>query len=411
MNPTKYRAAARRVSAARRFLRAASAVLGLASVVVPAIVATPLAYAQSPNDRVIYSFTGTNGDGAFPYAVLVQDAAGNLYGTTSAGGASRVGTIFVVNRSGQEKVLYSFTGTNGDGAAPIAGLVQDAAGNFFGTTYAGGVYGNGTVFVVNRSGQEKVLYSFTGTNGDGASPFAGLVEDAAGNFYGTTYAGGVYGNGTVFAVSRSGQEKVLYSFTGTNGDGANPLAGLIRDAAGNLYGTTTNGGAYRRGTAFAISRSGQENVLYSFTGTNGDGANPFAGLIRDAAGNLYGTTEYGGASGIGTIFAVSRSGQEKIVHSFPGSEFDGTYPVVGLIQDAAGNFYGTTAAGGALGCGTIFVVSRSGQYRIIYSFIGGPNGDGQNPDAGLMRDAAGNLYGTTAGGGADGFGTVYELTP
>jgi uncharacterized repeat protein (TIGR03803 family) len=287
-----------RVMAAGMWQRTASATLALAFVLVATVVATPSAQAQ--RFKVLYTFTG-GADGGYPVAGLIQDAAGNLYGTTGIGGASGGGTVFVVNKAGhQETVLYSFTGTP-DGAIPEAGLIQDAAGNFYGTTADGGVYNVGTVFAVNKAGQEKVLYSFTG-GADGANPWAGLIQDAAGNFYGTTLLGGAYGYGTVFVVSKTGQEKVLYSFTG-GADGAIPWAGLIQDAAGNLFGTTVQGGAYGVGTVFVVNKTGQEKVLHSFT-YGADGEYPQAGLIQDAAGNLFGTTIYGGAYGSGTVFEV-----------------------------------------------------------------------------------------------------------
>jgi uncharacterized repeat protein (TIGR03803 family) len=376
------------------------------SLVLAAVPATSSAQAQTGNYRVLYSFGGTNGDGALPFAGLVQDAAGNFYGTTHGGGAYDYGTVFVLNRSGQEKVLHSFTGTGEDGYNPYAGLVQDAAGNFYGTTAFGGYHDWGTMFVVNPSGQEKVLHSFGGT-GDGIYLYAGLVQDAAGNFYGTTYWGGAHNWGTVFTVNPSGQEKVLYSFTGTGEDGSSPNAGIVQDVAGNLYGTTYDGGAYGQGTVFVVNRSGQEKVLHSFN--SNDGYGPYAGLVQDAAGNFYGTTYWGGAHNWGTVFIVNRRGQEKVLHSFGGTG-DGIYPYAGLVQDAAGNFYGTTYQGGAYGYGTVFVVNRDGQEKVLYSFTG-TNGDGSNPYAGLVRDAAGNFYGTTAYGGAYGYGTVFELTP
>jgi uncharacterized repeat protein (TIGR03803 family) len=334
---------------ARGRMLPARVVLALASIVWPAVVSAVSAQAQTSEYRVLYSFTGA--DGGYPYAGLILDAAGNLYGTTVGGGAYALGTVFVVNRSGQEKVLHSF-GAEGDGTSPEPGLVQDAAGNLYGTTEGGGAYALGTVFVVNRSGQEKILHSF-GAEGDGVSPYAGLVQDAAGNFYGTTNNGGAYGAGTVFVVNRDGQEKVLHSFGAYYGDGSIPFAGLVQDAAGNFYGTTPFGGAYGGGTVFVLNRNGHERVLHSF-GADGDGAFPYAGLVQDAAGNFYGTTNGGGAYGYyGTVFVVSPTGQEKVLHSF-GAEGDGAYNNAGLVQDAAGNLYGTTSNGGAYGYGTVF---------------------------------------------------------
>jgi uncharacterized repeat protein (TIGR03803 family) len=300
--------------------------------------------------------------------------------------------------------------------------------------------------VSSSVGNETVLYSFTGTNGDGAQPTAGLIMDSAGNLYGTTQFGGVTscfsdrippGCGTVFKLDPSGNETVLHSFTGTNGDGANPAASLIMDSAGNLYGTTQLGGITSGncpnsgtnttapppvgcGTVFKLDPSEHETVLYSFTLTNGDGAQPVAGLIMDSAGNLYGTTPYGGVTsssclvfvtgppippGCGTVFKLDPSGHETLLHSFTGTNGDGAQPVAGLIMDSAGNLYGTVAAS----AGTVFRLEPSGHETVLHSFTGSP--DGEDPEAGVIMDTAGNLYGTTYGGGSAGDGTVFRLEP
>jgi len=290
----------------------------------------------------------------------VLDAQGNLYGTTSKGGAYNYGTVFKLDTSANEAVLYSFTGTAGDGVYPYAGLVLDAQGNLYGTTYEGGATGNGTVFKLDTSANEAVLYSFTGTAGDGVYPYAGLVLDAQGNLYGTTVLGGAGGVGTVFKLDTSGKETVLYSFTML--DGAVPYAGLVLDTQGNLYGTTYGGGnracKYPCGTVFKLDTTGKETVLYSFTGTGGDGAYPEAGLVLDAQGNLYGTTLYGGSGRCrgqlhcGTVFKLDTSGNESALYGFSGK--DGAYPWAGLVMDAQGNLYGTTSQGGAYNYGTVF---------------------------------------------------------
>jgi len=266
---------------------------------------------------VLYSFAGYP-DGANPEAGLVMDTAGNLYGTTNSGGSFLFGpfpflgpfpydggTVFKVDPSGSETVLHSFAPNGGDGAIPYAGLVMDTAGNLYGTTESGGSSGNGTVFKVDPSGSETVLYSFTNSGGDGAYPFAGLLMDTAGNLYGTTTQGGSSNNGTVFKVDSSGSETVLYSFTNSGGDGQSPEAGLIMDAAGNLYGTAHGGGSFGNGIVFKVDPSGSETVLHGFTGSGGDGADPEAGLIMDKAGNLYGTTAFGGSSDNGTVFKLT----------------------------------------------------------------------------------------------------------
>src|SRR5271157_5652562 len=351
--------------------RAAGAALALAMMLVPAVLAPGSAQAQTYTESVLHSFPGSP-DGANPYAGLVRDAQGNLYGTTVNGGAQAKGTVFKVDATGNETVLYSFTGAGGDGASPTGLLVRDAQGNLYGTTVFGGASGKGTVFKVDATGNETVLYSFTGAGGDGANPEAGVVQDAQGNLYGTTAYGGAgncsngsfYGCGAVFKVDTTGNETVLYSFTGTGGDGAEP-AGLVRDGQGNRYGTTSAGGdlACRApagcGTVFKVDTTGNETVLSSFTGTGGGGAEP-AGLVRDAQGNLYGTTVFGGAYGNGTVFKVDTTGNETVLYSFTGTSGDGANPEAGVVQDAQGNLYGTTNMGGDLacasvhGCGTVF---------------------------------------------------------
>jgi uncharacterized repeat protein (TIGR03803 family) len=284
-------------------LGVATGALALLFVLGRVLVMTPSAEAHADTTfTVLYSFNGGT-DGAQPHAGLVRDAAGNLYGTTiRGGGGSNLGTVFKLDTTGAETVLYSFTGFP-DGAKPRAGLVLDAAGNLYGTTYHGGASDLGTVFRLDTTGAETVLHSFSGR--DGQNPYAGLVRDAAGNFYGTTQnGGGDFAAGTVFKLDTTGKETVLHSFTGGS-DGANPYAGLIRDAAGNFYATTFTGGAYGFGTVFKLDATGNETVLYSFTG-GADGGHSRAGLIRDAAGNLYGTTGLGGAFSLGTVFKLSR---------------------------------------------------------------------------------------------------------
>ena len=266
-----------------------------------------------------------------------------------------------------------------------------------------------------RRGRETVLYSFT-HGADGANPAAGLIR-AQGNLYGTTFWGGVYDYGTVFELSSTGQETVLYGFTGGN-DGGNSGAGLIRDAQGNLYGTAESGGDMSScdglgcGVVFKLSSTGQETVLHSFTG-GADGAIPYAGLIRDAQGNLYGTTGYGGdmsscsGNGCGVVFKLSSTGKETVLYRFKGGA-DGAGPTAGVIRDAQGNLHGTTWGGGAYGKGTVFELSPTGKETVLHSFAGA---DGANPEAGVIEDTNGNLYGTTSFGSAYSNGVVFELKP
>jgi len=386
---------------------AARGALALAMMLMATVVASrPL---QAQTFTVLYAFTGGL-DGGGPAAALARDGAGNLYGTTLNGGAFGWGTVFKVGTTGKETVLHAFAGYPNDGGFPWAGLVRDAAGNLYGTTVGGGPYGEGVVFKVDQRRRETLLDAFDGTDGHG--PQAGLVRDAAGNLYGTTtYGGQGCGNdgcGVVFKLDKTGKETVLHSFTGTEGDGNFPYAGLIRDASGNLYGTTVEGGASNRGTAFKLEKSGTEVVLYSFTG-GGDGGGPNA-VIRDAAGNLYGTTGVGGSSDYGTVFRLDRAGNETVLYSFTGGS-DGAFPMAGVVMDAQGDLYGTASGGGFsdCGCGVVFKVDQTGKETVLHAFTNGE--DGEYPWGGLILDKAGNLYGTTEGGGAYGWGVVFRLTP
>jgi uncharacterized repeat protein (TIGR03803 family) len=364
----------------------------------------------APIETVLHSFTGS--DGANPQAGLIADSAGNLYGTTEFGGASGNGVVFKLSSSGTYTVLHSFTGS--DGANPFAGLIADSSGNLYGTTNGGGnpAINAGVVFELSPSGTYTVLHSFCSSTGcsDGTSSQAGLIADSSGNLYGTTPGGGVPGTcsssgcGVVFELSPSGTYAVLHSFTGSF-DGAIPAAGLIADSNRNLYGTTefTAGVGTGNGVVFKLSSSGTYTVLHSFTGS--DGANPFAGLLADSSGNLYGTTGYGGASNDGVVFKLSPGGSETVLYSFAGT--DGIRPAAGLIADRNGNLYGTTSSGGASGNGVVFKLSPSGTYTVLYSFTGS---DGSDPEqAALIADSTGNLYGTTKFGGASGNGVVFKL--
>jgi uncharacterized repeat protein (TIGR03803 family) len=372
-----------------------------------------LGAAWAQKESVLHSFSGSP-DGTRPQAGLVFGKNGNSYGTTVGGGASGNGTVFKVTLSGKETVLYNFCSlTNcSDGQYPFDSLILDAADNLYGTTAYGGAYYSGTVFKVTPSGKETVLYSFPGGT-RGANPEAGLVFDENGSVYGTTYDGGDpdcdsgNGCGVVFKVTPSGKERVLHRFTGSP-DGAYPYkAGLVFDKDGNLYGTTLGGGANNCGTVFKVTPSGKETVLYSFTGGT-DGANPQAGLVFDRKGRLYGTTSGGGTDLAGTVFRAISSGKETVLHSFA-NQPDGAYPQAGLVFDKKGNLYGTTYEGGTSGSRTAFEVAPSGKETVLYSFAGGT--DGAYPLAALAFDKKGKLDGTTFQGGAYGDGTVFKLIP
>ena len=381
------------------------------------VITLPVVPAQTFS--VLYNFRGSP-DGNSPQGDLLRDGAGNLYGTTSAGGSGQ-GVVFLLNATGHE--LVRPFGGEPDGETPEAGLIADSAGNGYGTTYGGGsgsLGGAGTVYKINRNGVETVLYRFSGPDGD--HPAAGLVRDSSGNLYGTTFYGGTASCscGTVFKLTPSGTESVLHSFTGGS-DGKFPQGALLIDSSGNLYGTASEGGVvncdngiHGCGVVFKMDQSGNENVLYTFGG-NTDGGEPMAGLVSDPQGNLYGTTFMAGDQsrncalnhGCGVVFKVTPNGSESVLYTFTNSS-DGANPLADLVRDAAGNLYGTTKLGG-LGFGVVFRVDSSGNETSLYEFTGGS--DGAAPLAGVIRDSAGNLYGTASGGGAGDAGVVFKITP
>jgi uncharacterized repeat protein (TIGR03803 family) len=375
---------------------------------------------QAQNFSVIYNFAGPRGDGGLPLAGLVIDAAGNLYGTASYGGSTYNGAVFKVTQSGQETVLYNFAGGT-DGSTPEAGLLLDSTGNLYGTTFAGGTNNVGTVFKVNQSGQETVLYNFAGGTVDGANPQSNLIMDRGGNLYGTTNAGGTHGAGTVFELSKNGRETVLYSFAAGT-DGANPVAGVTRDARGNLYGTTSAGGTSGYGTVFqlmpvpVLASSSQskykESILYNFTHQN-DGDVPYSGVVLDRAGNLYGAATGGGANSGGTIFELTPSSggwNFSVLYSLPGWDISGAWQ--NLFLDTSGNIWGTTHCDGTYEAGTVYKLTNSGgtwNYTSMYVFTGGT--DGIYSISTPVFDTQGNLYGTAEYGGANNNGVVYKITP
>jgi len=373
--------------------------------------------AQAQTFKVLHMFTGPP-DGGIPEGTLLLHA-GSLYGTTLYGGESEPnalegnGTVFEVNiETGKEIVLHAFAGTPSDPGSPVAGLIRDSAGNFFGNA-------SDAVFQMNSAGAEIILHTFSGP--DGEFPECVLVRNSQGNLYGTTAAGGAYGYGTAFKLDTAGTLTTLYSFTGLS-DGSYPQAGLLLKN-GNLYGTTRESYPTYYGTVFELNpNTGSLSTLYSFTG-GADGGYPESPLIGDGQGNLYGTTYEGGngASGVGdgVVFKLNiATRQETVLHTFEGQPDDGANPQAGLVRDSAGNFYGTTVNGGATNAGTVFELSMAGTLTALHSFTGGT--DGAYPYAGLVIGSKGNLYGVASQGGVSGCstltqfsscGTVFEITP
>ena len=303
-------------------------------------------------------------------------------------------------------VLYSFKGGSGDGADPYAGVIS-VNGTLYGTTYSGGASGDGTVFAVTKTGNETVLYSFKGGSSDGTQVVGGLLN-VKGMLYGTTRSGGANGGGTVFSITPSGTETVLHSF-GASGDGAGPAAGLIK-VRGTLCGTTAYGGANGDGTVFSITPSGTETVLYSFKGGSEDGAYPEAGLIN-VKGTLYGTTVNGGANcwvRPETEPSLRSLGPaRKACSTVSAARATANYPYAGVIS-VKDRLYGTTLEGGANSDGAVFKIARSGKETVLHSF--GGSGDGDSPLAGVIS-VKNTLYGTTYSGGANNLGTVFSITP
>lgn len=357
----------------------------------------------SPSNPTIYLFQGQP-DGALPYDALVN-VNGTLYGTTSAGGTSNQGSVFSITPSGSENILHSFTG-NADGSVPYASLIY-VKGRLYGTTYYGGTSGAGTVFSITTSGKEKVLHSF-GSGGDGTLPQADLFYHG-GALYGTTYSGGANGVGTVFKMTLSGTESVVYNFKGNPADGSNPRAGVIfyKNA---FYGTTYTGGigtSTSDGTVFKVTPSGKETVLHTFTG-NSDGSNPTGDLL-EYGNNLYSTTANGGSYGGGAVFKITPKGKLTVLYSFgkPGSSHDQVGPQAGLLN-VNGTFYGTVQ--GANAGGAVFAITPGGAESFVYQFnVNGPIGSPISP-MGEVIDLNGTLYGTTVSDVANGAqGTVFAV--
>jgi uncharacterized repeat protein (TIGR03803 family) len=330
-------------------------------------------------------------------------------GTTVRGGSNKDGTVFSITKSGEETVLHSF-GTPGDGAQPYAPLVY-VNGSLYGTTSGGGTNNVGVVFSITPAGVEKVLHNFGPLQGpDGAVPYAGLIN-VRGTLYGTTSQGGLYelcpGRltcGTVFSITTSGVETVEHSFGREINDGFDPVASMMDDN-GTLYGTTSEGGNYGRGTVFAV-RYGSFTSIYSFGASRFfDGTAPSSALI-DVNGSLYGTTTNGGAySDSGTVFNITKAGRrEKVIHSFNGA--DGGWPTAGLIN-VKGTLYGTTSQGGVKDVGTIYSITTGGKEKVLQSF---GDGSGKHPVASLL-ELGGTLYGTTYGVTSQRSGNVFSLTP
>ena len=371
-------------------------------------------------------------DGSIPSGPLIEAPDGYFYGTTAVGGRFNQGAVFRVGFDGTESVVYSFSGGSNDGADPANGLIVGSDGNLYGTTRSGGVGSCGgqelsglllalstcgTVFQLTLEGAERALYFFQGAN-DGGVPVTRLLQLSNGNFYGTTATDGTYLGGIVFQLTAMGTERVLYDFgTGGLSDGAAPTSGLILGTDGNLYGSTTLGGAFGDGSLFSLTLDGTETLLASFAG-GASGRGPTQSLVQASNGNFYGISNNGGLasancpSGCGTVFQLTPAGAVTILYQFGGQAGDGLGPSSPLIQASDGSLYGTTRAGGtggcSAGCGTVYRITPGGDETVLYSFRGAE--DGAAPQAALLQASDGALYGTTSAGGQLNQGTVFRLT-
>jgi uncharacterized repeat protein (TIGR03803 family) len=378
-------------------------------------------HASGQTFTTLYTFQG-GADGSDPNGVIL-DSAGNLYGTTAGGGETIFGTVFKLTRAGVKTILYNFQGST-DGSEPYGNLVLDSEGNVYGTTAYGGDMkvqcgfgpgGCGVVFKVTPKGHETVLHRFTGGK-DGGQPMAGLIRDSAGNLYGTASVGGLggcYPNptcGVVFKLDSANQETALYSFTGGS-DGGSPQSPLMEDPSGNFYGSTAGGDT--PGTVFKLDSTGTQTVLLTLTGTNG--TDPVGSLALDSSDNIYGATYSGGnlnncaetTFGCGIVFKLFQDGREPILNVFTGGT-GGSNPIAGVVRNKNGILYGTTAAGGANNEGVVYSVTSSGVEKVLYSFTNGS--DGADPETDLSIDSVGNLYGGSLGG-AYGYGTIFKVKP
>ena len=365
--------------------------------------------AQAQTFTTLHNFTD-GVDGGKPDTGVIQDESGNLYGTAMRGG-SGYGVVFEVNTAETETVLYTFTG-GADGSVPNP-VLRDSKGNLYGTTFWGGAYCYcGVVFKLDTAGNETVLHSF-GNSSDGANPAQGLVMDKAGSLYGTNL-GAPPDYGQIFKLDSTGNYTILHHFAGGPVDGAYPEYGhLTMDKAGNLYGLASEGGSTGNGVLYELSKKGTFTILHSFAGGKSDGCSPLGTVAMDKSGNFYGTTRACGSHNYGTVWRVSRSGKETILHSFAGYPSDGRYPYGGVARDLKGNLYGLTITGGAHHYGTVYELSAKGKLTLLHSFS---DSDGAGLIGEIFRGAEGMLFGTTVGGGTggncyQGCGTVWKYVP
>jgi len=399
----------------RRFASASARLASTATVLSVICVAAVIA-APAQTLSTIYSFTGTAP--SYPYWSLVQGTNGNLYGVTIHGGTANKGSVFKVSPEGQLTTIYSFCSQVQCPSGGASSLILGSNGNFYGSTYID----DGTIFEITPAGKLTTLYTFCSLPNcaDGLSPYGAPLQGMDGNFYGTTFGGGANGAGTIYRLTPSGKLTTLYNFCSQSNcaDGSGPLTGVIQDAGGNLYGTTTIGGESNAcalldmdsigcGTAFKLSPSGVLTTLYTFCSLSNcaDGESPQAPLTLGSDGNLYGTTPFGGADQEGTAFRLTLSGTLTTLHNFCTETncADGKAPS-SLIQANDGNFYGATYGGnGTNGVGgSIFQITPSGKFSVLYT-------NSLNQLGPLVQNTNGTFYGTSSNGGTQGDGSIFRF--
>ncbi len=384
--------------------------------------------ARAATTQVIYSFAGDE-DGEYTDTDLVMDSAGNLYGTSVQGGAYGGGTVWELSPSGNSwthKILYSFTG-GADGGEPYKGVTLDAYGNLYGTAVTGGggscEGGCGVAYRLTNNGgtwTQSIIHTFTGGD-DGSGPGARLTVTDSGLIFGMAPTGGQYGCGTIYEIyphHRGLKFRVIHAFNGTDGIGGSAGALVLHNDT--LYGAATAGGVYGDGTIYQITRNSNSHwkfsVIYNFKGEP-DAGFPYGGLMFDGLGNIYGTTYYDGANDVGAVYELSptdkREWKERLLYSFKEGGGDGNSSIANLVSDTAGNLYGTTSEGGTAGKGVIFALTPGARHgwseSVVHSFAGPP--DGAFAYNGMVGDGAGNFYGATVHGGADDEGAIYKFTP
>jgi uncharacterized repeat protein (TIGR03803 family) len=398
--------------------------VGISAVVLALALA-----ASASTEKVVWNFAGGT-DGSQPWSnYFISDAKGNLYGATAAGGTFDAGVVFKRSPTGKVKILYEFKGqANRDGQAPHGRLAFDADGNIFGTTQQGGINGTGTVYELSprRHGEwkERVIYNFSATGADGNSPSAGMTIAPDGTMYSTTPDGGAYSGGVIFSMTKTtnGWKQAVIHSINFPSEGGFPYEGLMMDAAGNLYGVAPAGGSAGGGVVYQLSHTNRgwvDRVIYNFTGQNGDGSGLYwIDLISDASGNIYGATSFGGTNGNGTVWelvysATKKSYKEQILYEFGASgSGDGNNPYGGLAMDSNGNLYGTALNGGSSGLGAVYKLTKQGnswKETILHNFKGG--NDGNQPTGNPFINTNGKVFGMTQSGGTSNLGVIYRVTP